>query len=164
MGKGINITEFIPPADYAHRNGFSNHSLIDKLDGLEKKQLEKELITLLIDEPHTDDLVVETLTYLKSTESVPLFYIALDKEMHPVAKIIIATCIYELNSDNGMIPIVLEAVLKTEKYGLILAFYYLAKFKNPGVDEFINRYINHPDFLLSYNAKRALALRSSNQI
>jgi hypothetical protein len=43
-------------------------------------------------------------------------------------------------------------------YNLIGAFYYLQKFNNSETERIIKSYINHEDFLVGYNAKRALGL------
>ena len=52
------IEEIIPyPADYSHRNGFSNYHIIDKLNSPEKLEVEKALIAKLSE--HPDDLLIE---------------------------------------------------------------------------------------------------------
>jgi hypothetical protein len=69
------LREIIPPADYQHRNGFNNIPLIDKLTDDEKLQLENALIReLTVDlDREPDDLIIETLAYLKSQKSLCLF-------------------------------------------------------------------------------------------
>ncbi len=41
-------------------------------------------------------------------------------------------------------------------YRLIEAFYYLSLFKSPITNAILEKYINHKDYLLSYNAKKHL--------
>ena len=44
-------------------------------------------------------------------------------------------------------------------YKLISAFFYLVKFRNQEVNEMIRKYINHKEYLVSYNAKRAVGVK-----
>jgi hypothetical protein len=57
------IKEIIPPDDYQHRNGFCNESYIDKLNDLEKIQVEDELINMF--QKSDDLLIADTLAYMK---------------------------------------------------------------------------------------------------
>lgn len=153
------IDEIIPPSDYQHRNGFSNTQSIDKLDEQEKKLVEGALIRKFsVDNP--DDLIVDTLLYLRSAKAIPLFYDALKVTSSAMIKIIIATSIFELNKDADMIEISILSVAELENnrayymYTLPTAFYYLAKTQNEKLNRLIGKYVNHKQYLISYNAKR----------
>ncbi|TXK71252.1 HEAT repeat domain-containing protein [Mesonia sp. HuA40] len=63
------IKELIPPNDYQHRNGFSNEHIVLSLTEKEKLEVESTLIEMLEDKE--DDLIGETLTIMKSTDSLP---------------------------------------------------------------------------------------------
>lgn len=153
------INEIIPPADYQHRNGFSNTQSIDKLDEQEKKLVEDALIRKLsIHAP--DDLIIDTLTYLRSTNALPLLYQALQVSSSPMMKIILASSIFELNGDADVVDVCMVALTELEgnkayyKYTLPTAFYYLAKTNSDKLNSLIGRYVDHREYLISYNAKR----------
>lgn len=157
------IDEIIPyPADYSHRNGFSNNHIIDDLSADEKLKVENALINKLSEHPE-DLLIVETLAYLKSTKSIPALRNLLENSSNSMQKLTIATSIFEITQDNDMVDIALIAFRQLDNrkdayyaYKLISAFYYLAKFNNPAIMEIIKEYVDHKEYLVSYNAKRAL--------
>lgn len=159
------LKEIIPPADYEHRNGFTNTQEIDRLKGLERAEVEKALIEMLETQPiaQLDDLIVDTLAYMKSELSLPLLYDLLKKSISEEMRIRIAVAIFQIRSDAKMIPIAMESfktlVNKQDAYystRLIGAFYYLAIFKDPEVNKMINEYTSHSNMLVAFNAKRAL--------
>ena len=150
------INKIIPPADYEHRNGFSNDNIIDKLTADEKVQVEMLLFARL-NNYNGDTLIIETLTYMNSQKSLDTFNKILSQSDNPADKIIIASCIYKLSKDKLMGVIALESVKRiTDKYALISMFYYLAQIESKELDDYIKQYSNHSDYLLSYNAKRIL--------
>jgi len=63
------IKELIPSSDYQHRNGFRNEHIVLSLTEKEKLEVEQNLIEML--EKKEDDLIGETLTIMKSTDSLP---------------------------------------------------------------------------------------------
>ena len=156
------INNIIPPADYRHRNGFSNSDIIDQLNEHEKKLVEEILINKLLGQ--TDDtLIVETLAYLKSEKALSILYDFLERCSDPMAKIISATSIFEINGDTDMIDIAVASFRKLEDdknpyyiYILPFAFNYLIKFKSAKVNSIIEEYTNHKEYLISYNAKKTL--------
>ncbi len=149
------IADIIPPDDYQHRNGFSNTHLVDKLNGQERELLEESLINSLSN--NVDILIVETLAYMKSSKSLPIFMDLLEHSFDDMCKIIIATSVFEINHDNRMIVICIDAFEHLSNvYQKISAFYYLQKFQNEATDAIIEEYTKHSDYLLSYNAKQAL--------
>lgn len=159
------IDRIIPPRDYKHRNGFNNIPLIENLKKNEKLQLEDLLIDKLLIESgqEIDTLVVETLAYLKSQKSIPILKQLLDKCNNEMTKLKIATSIFEINQDNNMIDIAICSfrILDNDKspyyiYTLPTTFDYLIKFKNSKLNSIIEEYINHKEYLITYNAKRVL--------
>lgn len=151
------IEEIIPyPADYSHRNGFSNYHIIDKLNSSEKLEVEKALIAKLSEHPD-DLLIVETLTYLNSKDALDSMYKLLNDTQRAETKIVIASCIFQISKDPNMCDLVFE-VGKTisDKYSSISMLYYFAKMNDKRINDLILKYENHPDYLLSYNAKRSL--------
>ncbi len=159
------IEKIIPPSDYTNRNGFDNHGLIDELNQIEKGLLENELLQKLDNNPD-DTLIAETLAYLKSEKSIPKLYELLNLNSLEDSKLIIATCIYEINRDSKMIDYAISSFDSIEKtnyaytiYRLIAAFYYLAKYNSKRLNLVLERYCNNENHLLSYNAKQALNYR-----
>ncbi len=64
-------------------------------------------------------------------------------------------------NDNEMINLAISSFKKMDnpadpyyKYKLISGFYYLSKFSAPATNDVIKSYINHEDYLVSYNARR----------
>src|SRR5437016_4210223 len=104
MDIGKLISEIIPPSDYQHRNGFSNIDLIDKLGVQERLQVEDSLIYKLLFESDPkkgiDPLIIETLGYLKSEKSISILKELLANSGNEMEKLIIATSIYEITSEE----------------------------------------------------------------
>jgi hypothetical protein len=161
------VKEIIPPADYQHRNGFQNESIIDKLTPYEKRLVEDELICLLLNQTgkYIDTLITKTLAYLKSDKSLPILKNLLQSEVSDIDKLIIAESIFEINGEIEMTNVAISSFRKISQrtdsyyiYDLISAFYYLAKFKNPEINKVIEGYTDHKEYLVSYNSKRYLEL------
>lgn len=151
------MNEIIPADDYQHRNGFSNHRIIDKLNLDEKSYIEDELIRKLDD--IYDSLIVETLAYMKSIKALPLLYNFLNCDSNALSKIILATSIFEINNDMKMINIAIWNFKCLQNiYQQISAFYYLNKFKNEKTNDIINEFIDSSNELIAFNAKRALEI------
>ncbi len=90
------IKELIPPSDYQNRNGFSNERIVLSLTEKEKVEVERTLIEML--EKNEDDLIGETLTIMKSADSLPALQKRLNLSKSPTMKIIWASytnCILE---------------------------------------------------------------------
>jgi hypothetical protein len=149
------IKKIIPyPADYSHREGFSNRSIIDNLTSEEKDLVETGLINLLNEHP-SDTLIVETLAYMKSEKALPTLRNLLQRCKHGFDKLSISTSIYDIGKDNEMIDIAIEEFKLLESNDDIMAaFYYLAKFHNEKTNDLIGKYLDHKNYLISYNAKR----------
>ena len=157
------IDKIIPyPADYSNRNGFSNNHIIDNLSLDEKLEVENSLINKISEHPE-DLLIVETLVYLKSKKAIPALRQLLEKSSNDMEKLIIASSMFEINQDNDMVDIAIGAFRKLDNkkdayyvYKLTSAFYILAKFNKTSVMDIIKEYFDHTEYLVSYNAKRAL--------
>ncbi len=152
------IKELIPPADYQHRNGFSNKHMVLKLKEAEKTEVEQKLIEML--ETEDDDLIGETLVILKSTSSIPTLRKRLGLSEGPPRKIMWASYINEIkNGDEEMKEIALNEIDKiVDNFSLISVFHYLAQFRDSKINDKINNYINHEDFLVAVNARKVLGM------
>jgi hypothetical protein len=162
MNKEDIVKQVIPPSDYSHRNGFDNRLVIDKLTDDEKKLLEEGLVEKLGQHPK-DTLIVDSLAYLGSKEAIP-FIMELLKNCDDLSlRIFYTAAIFEINGDKSLItPTLSDFALLDNKndsyyvYKLIDAFDDLIKFKDPVVNQYIQRYTTHKEYLVSYNAKKAL--------
>jgi hypothetical protein len=157
------IETIIPPNDFEHRDGFNNSPIIDELNREQKKLVEHGLIKML--EVTFDLLIVETLEYLQSVQSLPLLYSLLESTTGATPRITIASSIHSLNSDVNMIDVAIAAFRKLETmkdayhvYRLLPMFYKLRKFHAPETDRILEEYTRNSDFLLSYNSKQALRM------
>jgi hypothetical protein len=155
------LKEIIPyPADHSHREGFTNEHIIDSLNKEDKFLVEKGLIDLLNKNPW-DTFIVETLAYMKSNQSLPILKRLLKKGKHGFDKLSIATSIYEICQDNDMIDIAIKEFERFEnnigifpRDNIMASFYYLSRFHNYKTNYLIGKYLDHWDYLVSYNAKR----------
>jgi predicted secreted Zn-dependent protease len=158
--KDINqlLKQIIPPADYQHRNGFSNENIISSLSPKEKIEAEQSLIKML--EKNDDDLIGETLTILKSKNSLPALRKRLEFAKNPSSRIIWASYINEINGgDEEMKNIALkEFEHVTEKYRLISTFHYLSRFQDSRINAMIKTFINDNDYLIAYNARTSIGI------
>lgn len=152
------LEELIPPDDYQHRNGFSNERLVLSLSDTEKLKVEKRLIEML--DVKDDELIGETLTILKSTDSLDSLSKRLNSAKRPTSKIIWASYINEIKGgDEEMKEIALNEFDNVkEKYSRITMFHYLTRFQDSRINENIKGYIDHKDYLTACNARITLGI------
>ncbi len=152
------IEELIPPADYQHRNGFSNEHLVLNLTDPDKREVEKRLIKML--ETKDDELIGETLVILKSTDSLTSLNKRLNSAKSGTSKIIWASYINEIKGgDNEMKDLALNEFDNVkDKYSRITIFHYLSQFQDSRINEKIRSYIDNSDYLTAYNARTALGI------
>lgn len=101
-----------------------------------------------------DLLIVDTLGYLKSKKSKERLYRLLNEEKRGGNKIIIASSLYQIEPDEKLIDISLNAgQTLTNWWDLTSIFYYFAKFKNKRTDDFIRQYFTHKDHLVHTTRK-----------
>jgi hypothetical protein len=167
------LNEIIPPADYEHRNGFSNKHLVDRLNGDERRQVEDALIEMARHKPgkYIDTLIVETLSYLNSQKALPVL-IELQKNCSDdTIRLTLLASIYQLNQDNEMVGFAIESFNRLSnvdnknpyyQYSLSRAFYALIKFRSPKTRKLIEQYVSHENILISANAKTVLGLPEDN--
>lgn len=92
---------------------------------------------------------------------------SLQKCKNGLQKIIITLSVYEIEPNSELIRIAINALKEiNSKWDLIFSFHYLGRFNDLVINKTIAEYItdieyskhNSKDFLISYNAKRALGL------
>ncbi|WP_417800422.1 hypothetical protein [Tenacibaculum sp.] len=147
--------EIIPPNNYEFRRDFDNTELVNSLSEENKTLIENLLIKDL--ENNEDILLIETLAKIGSKKSVELIKKKLINNKNLNERIIISYSIYFLTKDTDMIREAYESFLKIDdKYSKVSMFYYLAKFNVLEIKNLISRFVEDEDFLVSYNAKRAI--------
>ncbi len=158
------LEEIIPPNNYQHRNGFSNEHIILSLSEIEKKEIEHRLILML--ENSDDILIGETLTILKSIDSLPLLTKKLKSAKSAGLRIIWSSYINDIkNGDDEMKDIALKEFNSVSgKYSLMLIFHYLSRFNDPRIKEKVRSFINHKDYLIAYNARTSLGIDTKDLI
>jgi hypothetical protein len=151
------IDKLIPPSDYQHRNGFSNEAL---LNSLTKVIVEDVLIDRLIQDKGLDDLIIESLAILKSQKAVPVLRERIMNASDEF-KIIISTAIFEITKEKDVYEIAKEAFKRIDankdayhKFRIVSMFYYLGRLMSPEINKVVLGFTNHPDSMVSYNAKR----------
>ncbi|KAF2327388.1 hypothetical protein [Flavobacterium daemonense] len=158
------LKEIIPPADYQHRNGFSNEHIILSLSEVEKVEVERNLIERL--KKNDDILIGETLAIMKSENSLQALKKKLESTKRASTRIIWASYINEIKGgDEEMKNIALnEFGNVTEKYTLLSTFHYLSRLNDPRIKEKIRSYINHKDYLIAYNARTSIGIDTKDLI
>jgi ribonuclease HII len=152
------LAEIIPPNQTQYRHEFYNSPIIDALTDSEKLEIEDGLIDMLYATPN-DLLIIDTLDYMKSTKVLPTLINSLEKSNNHFEQIKIASYIFKIDRDSKMIDIAINTFKKVkDKWDLIDCFYYLGQFKSDQINTIIEKYISHPEYLVAYNAKRALGL------
>ena len=153
------LKQIIPLAKYEYREGFSNHKIVDTLNEIERADIESKLINLLQSSKEVDNLIVDTLAYMKSKNSLVTLKSLIKKQLPVIETLSIACAIY---NDESMIDLAIKNFEKiTDNYTIMASFYYLFKFNNDRLDNIIKKFLNHEDYLVSYNAKRFIDLRTS---
>lgn len=149
------------------RNGFLNANsweqrkdgpplyLLDELTEDERKIAAKELCDAA---GPGDSWPVAGLGHLRSQESLPKLY-GLLSQGDPGFKIAVAHTIFLISGDRTVIRVVLEEAAKIHHLSeLIDVLYLLPDFKDEKANDLLERLRNHPEYLIAYNATRALGL------
>lgn len=147
--------EFLNANTWAQRKDGVPLFILDKLSSEELKTAETELIKAV----NTGDTwIITGLGHIKSKDSLPVLYRLLPKTKKNI-KVTIACSIYKICQDRNMIDIVLEETPRIiSQIELIDLLYLLPELKDKRVTEMLNNFRNHREYLIAYNATRALGL------
>ena len=153
------LKSIIPPMTREFREQFSNHAFIDGLTREQRRQVELELIPLLEISP-IDPLVVDTLIYLKSEESIPILYRLLDKLPEPYQKLHVAQRLHQMTGDPGLFRVATDALHQIgqetgpyRQYGLSSALHIISLFGLPECAIVIQQYLADPEKLVALKAR-----------
>jgi len=131
---------------------------LDVLDNLTPDELNTAEAELIKSANLGDTWQIIGLGHIKSKDALPTLYSLLDKSNKGM-KVTIAYSIFQICQDQKMIDIVLEEVPKTtNQYELIDVLYMLPAFKDELVTALLNAFRDHKEYLIAYNATRAMGL------
>lgn len=147
--------EFLNANTWSQRKEGVPLELLDNLSKDELKIAENELIDSLT---LKDDWPIKGLGYIKSQDGLTKLY-----ELLPLGekgiKVAIAHSIFQICGDKEMIKITLtETPRITNQYELIDVLYLLKGFGDDKLKEMLNGFRDHNEYLVAYNATRALGL------
>lgn len=152
------LDQLLPTSAYSRATDGLMTGIIDRMSTVDRDLVEQALIDRL-ESGSEDTWIAEYLGYMKSERSLPTLYNTLANAHEAVTKIIVSSAIYNIKSDTELIKVALKAASTVhDKYALIGIFTYLAKFKDPNIERFLERFVNNEEFLISYNAKRAIKI------
>ena len=163
MGNNLDIfrQEFLGANTWAQRKEGVPLDLLDKLSSDELQTAEVELIksaTL------RDTWPILGLGHIKSTKGLPTLYNLLEKSKNGF-KVTTAYSIFQICKDQRMIEIVLQELPKiTNQYELIDVLYMLPTFKDEKITASLNSFCDHKQYLVVYNATRALGLSTDEVV
>jgi HEAT repeat protein len=137
---------------------------LDLLDKLSEDELKTAEVELIKSANLGDTWPILGLGHIKSTQALPTLYDLLDKSKKS-CRVTIAYSIFQISNDQKMIDIVLQELPKTtNQYELIEVLYMLPAFKDEKIKALLNNYRDHKEYLVAYNATRALGLSTDEVV
>ncbi len=153
--------EYLNANSWAQRKDGVPLDLLDNLSDSEKKIAEKELIDNL---SIKDDWPIMGIGYLKSQKGLKKLYDLLATSKKGM-RVTIAHSIFQICADKKMIEVVATEIPQiSNQYELIHIIYLLKDFKNDKVNEILNDLRNHKEYLVAYNATRAMGLSTDSVV
>lgn len=153
--------EFLEANTWEQRKDGIPLDLLDNLTEEELKIAETELIKVL---SLDDSWPIVGLGHIKSKDALPKLSDLLDRSNGSM-KVTIAHSIFQICQDVRMIDIVLNTMPRiTNQFELIQVLYYLRDFKDKRVEELHDKYRNHKEYLVAYNATQSLGLSTKEVV
>ena len=151
--------EFLQANTWVQRKDGVPLYLLEKLSIEERSIAEHEMIRSL---SLNDTWPIMGLAHIKSRKALPKLYDLLDQSKEHY-KITLAYAIYQICNNGKMIDIVLDELPKiTDQHRLIEIMYLLTAFNNEKITESVIIYLDDEDYLVAYNAARALGLSTDD--
>jgi hypothetical protein len=159
------VREYLEANSWAERKDGAPVEIIDKLTSEERERAEEELIKRL---SIRDDWAAIGLGYMKSAKAAPALYALLPKASGSV-KAQIATALWKICEDEKMLQVVLNLSQPSflsrlspyYEFKQINLIYCLAQFPQTEAKARLEELTEDGQYLVSYNAKRALVLRKT---
>jgi hypothetical protein len=153
--------DFLNARTYAQIKDGVPLDLLDKLSPEEVKIAEKELIESL---SLRNTWPIIGLGHIKSETALPSLNHLLHKAQKGV-KVAIAHSIYQISGEEVMVDIVIEEMVKLKNwYDIIDFLYMLPDFNHIKTDQLLKSFCNYKDYLVAYNATRALGLPTDDVV
>lgn len=144
---------FLGASDWAQRKEGIPLYLIDQLSPEELAIAEAELIDAAQSE---DSWPITALGHMGSKKALPKLYSLLNKSEGQV-RLVLAHSIFKINQDEAMLEVVLNQIPKIAHWSqLIDLCYMLPDFKDEKATRVLQALAKHPEFLVTYHAKKAL--------
>lgn len=157
----ISRQEYLHANTWAQRKDGVPLNLLDNLTAAELKLAEAELIKAA---NAGDTWPIIGLGHIKSAAALPKLYDLLAATSKNI-KITVAHSIYQICADDEMCNIALTETAKLVSWQeLIDVLYLLPGFKDERVQKMLNDFRHHNDYLVAYNATRALGLPTENVV
>lgn len=152
---------FIHPQNWEGYKEGIRHDLLDNLSSSEKAIAIKELIGSV---PAGNTRAISALIHLHAQEALPVLLERLFNASG-VEKVMITRAVYALSSDANMISLAVNETRRMETpYQLLEIMYELAAFRNEETNALLQQFQSHPDYLVRYNATRALGLPTDDVV
>ena len=146
--------KFLGANSWAQRKDGIPLYLLDQLSAEDRLLAEEALLNRV---QLSDTWPIIGLGYIQSKKALPQLYELLPKS-EGITRITLAHAIFLISKDPLMLTIVLDETAKIGNWSqLIEVIYMLRDFNNSRTKAVLESLENHPDFLVSYHAKRALA-------
>ena len=165
------LHKVLPPRTFEGRDGFDNREFVSHLSNDDKELLENKLIERLNDIPANDkidELIIETLAFLKSKKSIELIRSRINEHQSDFSNLIITVSLYNLTNEPELIDVALNYFKRIEnstnsyvRGQLNYMFHYLSMLQSDQANSFILKYTKSEDKNLRYNAFRALNPQAS---
>jgi hypothetical protein len=161
------VDEYLNATSWPERKDGVPLELLDQLDPSDKEKAEDELIHRL--SSWRDDWPIQGLGHLQSQKALPFLYRLLPRSFGSV-KAQIATAIWKICGDERMLRVVIGCSRRSifswlnpfKTFSQIDIIYCLAQFPQPEAKFRLEELSASSDFLVSYNAKRVLRMRSNS--
>ena len=157
MSSNLNTfrNEFLGADTWVQRKDGVPLYLLDNLSASELPIAENELLE---NARPGDTWPIIGLGHIRSTRALPKLYQLLTNS-HKLNKITVAHSIYQVCQDEKMIDLILAETQGMTKWSeLIDIMYILASIKDERAQSLLNSYRQHSDYLVAYNATRAMGL------
>jgi len=157
MSSNLNTfrNEYLGANTWAQRKDGVPLYLLDKLSASELAIAENELLQ---NARPGDTWPIIGLGHIRSARALPTLYQLLTQTDN-LFKVTVAYAIYQVCKDEKMIDVILAETASISNWQeLVDIMYILAGFKDERVQSLLNSYRQHSDYLVAYNATRAMGL------
>lgn len=132
--------------------------LLDALTPQELAVAETELLRAV---GSTDPWPIQGLGHIRSQVALPKLHERLPQAERSM-RIYLAHAIYRISADPAMIDLVLESARRLDWPRELRIMYLLPDFKDPRIEQMLESLCEHKEYLVAWNATRALGLSTED--